>query len=512
MSVSTASYEQRISSLLAGHDPDTAVSKLLSALDRLSEERPQIGLTELSNTLWDAFIAGQLPWAVSNFYRSLMTSVGRLPPGIVFTPPWLAEALVDRLEPGRTVVDLGAGTGLLTLAAAARGYEVVAVESNRQLAAILESLVRVLGFREQVKLVQTNALSWKGTHGSQVISNPPYTRHQLMSETDKAETQILCSTTGVPLSRSASLYTFFMAVALSASWSMNEVFVVPTNWLEARYGRPLKSYLLEHFSVSIDVFHGTSRAMPFGDSLATTCIVHSSKGSGDRQSILMRTITEDKAVDDWVTTDLSHADPEDNWLAIHLARESGNVPDGIRLGDVFAVHRGLATGSNEYFLFSPERARAAGIDTGELVQVVRSLAATDRRNDRNLLWVPTDPPSQASAQYIQRGVATGVNCGYLCSRRSPWWRIVPPSPAPILLTCLWRKRPLLAKNGSGAVNLNNLHGLIPLPNSTRAVVDAAFDYLLSDEGKELLCARARHLGGGLLKLEPGDVEDIILPL
>lgn len=44
--------------------------------------------------------------------------------------PDYPEALLDRLEPPRRVVELGAGTGILTVQLLARGHEVTAVEPN----------------------------------------------------------------------------------------------------------------------------------------------------------------------------------------------------------------------------------------------------------------------------------------------------------------------------------------------------------------------------------------------
>jgi 23S rRNA (adenine-N6)-dimethyltransferase len=85
------------------------------------------------------------------------------------------ERLVADVVPGDVVVDFGAGTGTLTLPAAAAGADVFAVERDPAWSARLRQRARDAGLHERVRVVcgdlRTVTLP---TDGWRVIANPPY--------------------------------------------------------------------------------------------------------------------------------------------------------------------------------------------------------------------------------------------------------------------------------------------------------------------------------------------------
>jgi 23S rRNA (adenine-N6)-dimethyltransferase len=87
----------------------------------------------------------------------------------------VAERLVADVVPGERVVDLGAGTGALTLPAAAAGAEVLAVELDPVWSRQLLQRVRDAGLQDRVRVLRddlrTVALP---TDRWRVIANPPY--------------------------------------------------------------------------------------------------------------------------------------------------------------------------------------------------------------------------------------------------------------------------------------------------------------------------------------------------
>jgi SAM-dependent methyltransferase len=116
-----------------------------------------------------------LPWAIAVAHSRLRRRENSLPEGTVFTPPWLANCVVDCLSPDLPVVDLGAGSGMLALAAAKRGFRVIAVEQDPELAAILDSLARIMKLRRLIELRVEDALSYSRRSEGQIMANPPFT-------------------------------------------------------------------------------------------------------------------------------------------------------------------------------------------------------------------------------------------------------------------------------------------------------------------------------------------------
>jgi FkbM family methyltransferase len=72
--------------------------------------------------------------------------------GAFFPPPF--ELALGMLDPGAVVLDLGAHIGTFSLAAAARGFRVVAVEASPRNAAFLRASVRANGLDELVAVVE----------------------------------------------------------------------------------------------------------------------------------------------------------------------------------------------------------------------------------------------------------------------------------------------------------------------------------------------------------------------
>ena len=484
-------------------------------VDALQELRSRPKL-QYRNTLTKRFLAaleqGTLVSTVSDVLEGTFAANSEPKHGTVFTPTWLAEAAVHRLTKSLPVVDLGAGTGALSFAAAKSGFEVIAIESDPVIASILSQLVQRLGFQEQIKVIEANAMEWRGLDDCQIISNPPYTRHHSIPSSEKSKLTDFASSAGIPLSGMASLYTFFVAVGLTSSWSKGGVFVIPTNWMEAAYGIPVKEYLLHYGNVTIEVIHSPTTGQIFKGRSTTACILTFKQEETATNSTVIRSFSEIGRPSHQRNVDLSNAKATDNWLVVHTGAYGEGQPEGTRLGEVFAVHRGIATGANNFFLFTRQSALEFNIPHHEIVPVVRSLYQNDRKNSACLLWTPSPTkPSPWSRSYAHQGERLGVHNRALCRQRKPWWSIHVPEPAPYLLTSTGRGQPLIVKNTESALHLNNIYGLWPRPNVPKKLIEAAVAKLMQPEGQQALLRSARHFSQGLWKLEPRDVERTLIP-
>lgn len=83
----------------------------------------------------------------------------------------LFNMLRGHLEDGQAVLDAFAGVGSFALEAASRGALVVAIEKDREIAAILRRNVEMLGAQSRVQVIQHDAL------GASAISRAPRPLH-----------------------------------------------------------------------------------------------------------------------------------------------------------------------------------------------------------------------------------------------------------------------------------------------------------------------------------------------
>ena len=112
-------------------------------------------------------------------------------------------------------------------------------------------------------------------------------------------------------------------------------------------------------------------------------------------------------------------------------------------------------------------------------------------------------------RYVMEGEAAGFPARYILSRRRPWHTVEGHLPAPIWAAVFSRKRISFILNECGASHLTTFHGLYPCLAPEFAPAIAAV--LNATRVQELVRARARPYGGGLMKLEPRDLLGIPVP-
>lgn len=492
--------------------PTAARYELVRAMQRWASGTAVDRATAIDGAICGLSTMGDFAWTVSAAYWRLRREEKSLPSGLVFTPPALAEQIVARLRPGLPVIDLGAGTGMLSIAAAVRGYRVTAIEQDPELASILWALARMLGLGDRIEVIVGDAFSYCGRRDSQIMANPPYTRHHLISAETKRQLSELARRLGTPLSLTAGHYAYFMVHAWHAAWSSREVLLVPTNWLETRYGEPLRELLLKMVGFEIAIADHRSEASAFDHAFTTSCIVTTDEGLSDGTGptrASFRSLKVDASARDGsmaATLELVRG------CRRRMNMGKGRSGEGLfALGNLFHVRRGVATGANRFFVLSQEDAGALGIPADELVGVIRTLSPGPGRVREGLLWAPSKEPSPASLSRIREGERLQIDKRYLCETRHPWWRIKIPDAPRYLLSYMGKGAPKVEENTGKLINLNNVHGMCLAEGMSAAAAQRVVEWLTSKAGQAALLRQARHYQGGLWKLEPGEVEEVRVP-
>jgi adenine-specific DNA-methyltransferase len=194
-------------------------------------------------------------------------------------------------------------------------------------------------------------------------------------------------------------------------------------------------------------------------------------------------------------------------------------------GHVLSVDVGVVTGENKFFILNERQRTEAGLEvfTGQIVSRSGHL--------RGALFGPSDWLENAHKQlpayllkapdvaldslpdtlktYILHGEEQSFHKGYKCSIRNPWY-VVP---------SIWRPDafmlrqvhgyPKIILNETEATCTDTIHRVRFFEQTNRHAITAAFLNSLTFAFAEVT---GRSYGGGVLTFEPGEVENLPLPL
>jgi len=372
-----------------------------------------------------------------------------------------------------------------------------------------------------------------------VVCNPPYVRHHHLSQAQKHDLQAaLCRYAGIQLNGLSGLYTYFLV--LSKAWmSRNGVgaWLIPSEFMDVNYGRRVKQFLLEDVTL-----HRVHRFDPndvqFGDALVSSAVLFLENGSPPKdhevQFSFGGTITAPKSSESIRASDLRHVS---KWTRLPMNGAVVRRKGGETLGDLFSIKRGVATGSNEFFMLAPERIAEWSLPDEFLTPILpspRHLETDEifagRRGDpkirKRLFLLVCDLPEKevrdkhpALYRYIRHGIEAGVHERYLSRHRDPWYSQEKRPPAPFLCTYMGRATKTsdvpfrFILNHSNATAANVYLMLYPSAPLTSILRDApgvarAVWKVLSSLPAETLIGEGRVYGGGLHKLEPRELANV----
>lgn len=369
-----------------------------------------------------------------------------------------------------------------------------------------------------------------------LICNPPYVRHHHLNGADKVRLQAAArDASHVVLSGLSGLYCYFMALAHSwmakggvAGW------LIPSEFMDVNYGRALKAYLLREVTL-LHIHRFDPNDVQFDDALVSSAVVwfknenppvnhqvRFSYGGTMQQPAISKNVS---------VLDLERAD---KWT--RFPRQDAEAQhDGYRLGDLFAIKRGLATGANDFFILNEEKARALKLPSQFLKPILpstRYIKADEIDSDgagvplldKRLFLIDCNLPEKeverdypALWAYLKTGV-DDIALRYLCRTRRYWYAQERRAAAPIICTYIGRSdhagRPFrFLLNNSKATATNVYLMLYPQPLLAKQLAHdpAALRRLwqaLNAIDRETLLGNGRVYGGGMHKLEPKELANV----
>jgi len=416
-----------------------------------------------------------------------------------------------------------------------------------------------------------------------LICNPPYVRHHHLLKAEKRRLRIAVEQAiSIRLSEQSGLYCYFLG--LSHLWLAEgglAGWLIPSEFLDVNYGKQIRKYLQERVTL-LRIHRFDPKEVQFSDALVSSAVVWFRKfkppvdheveftfGGTLTQPHFSRfiSISALDAKTKWtrlslmninapsVISDISQLETSDLTLSYNNVSGKGSGaykqlsfagfvgPAGIKahrgkkLGDLFHIKRGLATGANDYFILNERQVAQSRIPAQFLLPVLpgpRMLPFDEVMADdeglpllENRQFLLACDLAEADIQahyeplweYLQVGIKKGVSKGYICSHRNPWYT-QERRPACLFL-CAYMGRQNSKRgtpfrfilNHSKATATNAYHMLYPKPHLQKALeadpqLARVIWQALSTISQDSLIEEGRVYGGGLHKMEPRELANV----
>lgn len=374
-----------------------------------------------------------------------------------------------------------------------------------------------------------------------LICNPPYVRHHFLSmEYKEFLKNMSTKELGYALSGLSGLYCYFLLHSLQ--WLTPGAicgWLIPCEFMDVNYGKKLKEFLLKDVTL-LHIHKYDSNNSKFDDALVSSCVVWF-KNSPPPINHLIK-FTCNGAISSPVfskTISNKLLSPEDKWNKLFSYSIANSATATLRLGDLFNVKRGIATGDNNFFIFTKEKIIENNLQMNYFKPILPSprYLKTDEitcdnhgyPNIKPQLFlldctISEDELLQSDPmlyKYLKSGEETTAK-KYLCKNRKKWYfqekRTTPP------LLCSYMGRGSKSSNAfrfilnhSDAIATNSYLLLYPTEyllskiKNNKCLLEQIWSSLnrLSDEH---IRQEGREYGGGLKKIEPKELQNLLLPI
>ena len=449
--------------------------------------------------------------------------------GQFFTPPSVAGALVSWLAPSPTdrLLDPSCGDGqFLSLHRRSVGVEVDAENAARARLRAPSALIHSGDFFTWASRTEDRFEA--------AVGNPPFIRYQLFSGDVRELANKVASRLGADFNGLSSSWAPFLVVTAGLLKPGGRMaFVVPAEIGHATYAAPLLECLCSHFS---QVGVVAIREKLFPELSEDAWLLYCAGFGGRAMAIKLRALERFTESSEPPRFDQTIRLVE--WRAAGcrlrrflLPRRSLSLYDELagaagvrRFSEVAHAGIGYVTGANDFFHLRPSETRLWELPRRCLRVAVRrteQLPEKDVDPPTVRRWLEEDEPvllldlggeqalSESARRYLSTADAQKARQTYKCRNRDPWY-VVPDVRVPdAFLSYMSGVRPAMVANSAECVCTNSVHAVRLTGEATVQQLQHAWDHPLA----QLSCEIEGHpLGGGMLKLEPGEAAKTLLPL
>jgi tRNA1(Val) A37 N6-methylase TrmN6 len=508
--------------------------------------------------------------AFAGIYESLISQVARRDLGQFATPEYIGDFLASWAvrDANDTVLDPGVGAGQLASRALDKKLElgaenplsdITGVDVDETAVAMAATTLKLVDGTGSAKLHQTDFIEFSPrsfengeysvTSVDGIITNPPYSRHQVFDDDQKSRmNEIVSLESGNDISLRTPLYGYFLIHAAEFLESGGRLAaIVPSRFLDTAFGRDLKRFLLEGFDIyaiiqfknGFDVF-GEAKTSPAilllerdgskTENSTKFISLSSWPADIDATALLSKNLEELPEIEMVRTVAQGLLSPTERWS--HYLEDDDILDEQAmeEFGDIANIGRGIATGDNDYFCLSQSEIEEFDIPEKYLQRIIRSahglrkidLQLTDWkewRDDDEDIWLlycysggepieKSDIDDEDLLDYLKLGEESSTTEGYLVSGRDPWYKVEKQTPAPILAKYMNRTGFLFMRNHAKLRSLNNVHTISPKEDyEDERKYEALLAYLNSRVLHKPLTKRSEDYYG-LKKIEIGQLESV----
>jgi predicted RNA methylase len=370
-----------------------------------------------------------------------------------------------------------------------------------------------------------------------ILANPPYVRHHHLPGAEKERLKArLALSLHLDMSGLAGLYCYFML--LCHDWMEDQglaLWLVPSEFMDVNYGTTLRRYLTERVTL-LHIHRFCPTDAQFTEALVSSAVVVFRKSPPPSDHCVRFSFAgsiESPQTEGLVVLDmLRRSGKWTQFPSTTSLHESGEPA----LGDIFAIKRGLATGSNDFFILKEN-----DIETWKIPrQMLKPILPGPRHLQHDIVealpgGMPDVSPqlflfdsSEKEEQiriawprlyeYLEMGRKRKIHAAYLASRRAPWYSQERRPPAPFLCTYMGRSRdgkhPFRFIWNRSQATAHNVYLMLypkgPLRDAFEqsAETEARVFKALQQIAPAQFLSQGRVYGGGLHKVEPKELAKI----
>lgn len=455
--------------------------------------------------------------------------------GAYFTPEAVADALVRWAvrAPSDLLLDPSSGDGRFV----ARHRNSVGVERDPV------SVAQASDRAPYATVIQGDFFTWASNDGRRfdcAVGNPPFIRYQHFTGAIRQAALDYCRRLGVSFSGlSSSWAPFIVAAASKLRVGGRIAFVVPAEIGHAPYATPLVNYLLVNFG-SVHVVAIREKIFP---RLSEDCWLLFAENAGCRANGIRLSKLErfdSRGMPPAVSELISVEEWRARWdgrlrpflLPPRIRDFYGRMtadPGSVRLGQIAQIGIGYVSGANEFFHLRPSEVQRFGIPDEFLLPTIRNsrYVTRDEINDVDIQrWIAKDEPvfllqipprarvPAAVQAYLDTAEGHRARASYKCRNRNPWYTVPDVRRPAFVLTYMSGRSPALAVNRSRCTCTNSLLAVdlrSGLFDNGNGFCGQRLSVAWGSPVGRLSCEIEGHpLGGGMLKLEPGEARNVLL--
>lgn len=457
--------------------------------------------------------------------------------GQFWTPDWVAEAMVAYVSKNANeIFDPGVGKGAFyaALKKVAPDKEFFGTDIDPKII----NDAKKEGIFDQKAYLEIRDFIFKPPQRKfkAIVANPPYIRHHRLSREQKdVFRKISLLNIGDILDGRAGLHIYFLIQALSLLDKGGRLaFIMPADTCEGVFSKKLWNWISKNFHIN-GVITFDHKATPFPGVDTNAIIFLISNEKPQKKLKWAKCLTpESKNLFHFLKSDFSFAECEDieirernlaEALQTGLSRKPRkNYTLEFTLSDFAKVMRGIATGANEFFFFTKEKAAEAGIpenfflsavgrtrDASGLYLTNETIETLEKKGRPTLLFFPNGTQWENMPESVKNYIRDGEKAGFakraLISTRRPWYKMEVRKIPPFLFAYLGRRNARFIKNEANIIPLTGFLCVYPHSND-KNYIEKLWKILQNPETISNLQFVGKSYGSGAIKVEPRSLENL----